>query len=178
MLSPAACTLSAASVSSCTPVHPPTDPHPPLLMQLPSDTHPELSAPVCKGPFPSFNSPFFGLITGALCAFAYMENIMRKKTKGGRREMQAPRETGGEERGSAMARRETGGKRWKNHSRCRGGIRGDPRRMLQSVSISSISGLRGAVAGGMEGEGGREELGGEADDVKRFELFRRPLHHM
>lgn len=28
------------------------------------------------------------------------------------------------------------------------------------------------------GEGGREELGGEADDVKRFELFRRPLHHM
>lgn len=75
--------------------------------------------------------------------------------------------------------RKGGGKWWKNHSRCRDAIGGDPRRMLQSVSISNISGLRGAAA---EGGRGVEREGlvmeGEADDVKSFELFRRPLHRM
>lgn len=84
--------------------------------------------------------------------------------------MQAPRETGGEERRSAMARRKTGGKvveksltvpRW------------DQRRPTSDAAVGQHQQhLRTALCGSRRdgGRGGRgEELGGEADDVKRFE---------
>lgn len=82
---------------------------------------------------------------------------MRKKTKGGGETQHRGRGRRGDtQREERQEEKKRGRKAIENHSRYRDGIRGDPRRMLQSVSISSISGLRGAAAGeegGREGEG-------------------------
>lgn len=103
-----------------------------------------------------------------------MENVMRKKTKRGRRDA-APGER--EARRDAARRRggkggESGGKsltvpRWDEREPTSDAAVGQHQQHLRTARCSS----RGEGGGG----GGRS-WEGEADDVKRFELFRRPLH--
>lgn len=73
--------------------------------------------------------------------------------------MRAPRETGGEERRSAMARSKTGGKRWKNHSLTHGAAVGSEETHVGCCSRSASAAAQDCAV--QQPEGSREGRGGE-----------------